>query len=685
MDTATDDELRADRAHCACARVQSAQGKYDDALATLKVDEAGEFAPRFADTRGDVLLAKGDRAGALREYLAARTGESKGQRRHRTARSQDPRPRRHAAEDARRTGRSPDEIPRLLLLAAAMLALAACDSKDKKVDKPAELIDIKSPTVRIQKVWGASVGGGGKKLRLGLGLAAADGRLFAAGRDGDVAAFDLKTGKQLWRAKTKLALAGGTGVGGELVVVGSPTARWSRCPPTNGTQRWRADVKGEVLSSPAVAENEVIVRTVDGKLRALAVADGKEMWSAEQQIPRLTLRGTAAPVIARDMALSGFDNGRVLAVSLADGATVWDSPVSPSHGRTELERLNDIDAAVKVVGDEVFVAGFQGRAAMLALDSGQIWWTRDVSSYRGVDVDDDQMYVATSHGEVVAIKRRSGAEVWRNESLRHRGLSAPAVVGDYVVVADLEGYVHLFDRATGTLAGRAKTGGRSRDQRAAGGRRHPLRHQRQGRHRRRCTGLPIAARAAKAAPGRARRSRRTRDGPTRRRVSAAGRLIALSNQRMLPVIAIVGRPNVGKSTLFNTLTQTRDAIVADVPGVTRDRQYGYGRLGRRAVRVHRHRRTGRESERHGRADAHPDRARHQGSRPAHLRRRRARRPHAAGPVLRERAAALGQAGVSRGQQGRGPDQAASPARTSTPSDWASRTRSPRRMVSAAKS
>ena len=86
------------------------------------------------------------------------------------------------------------------------------------------------------------------------------------------------------------------------------------------------------------------MRTVDGKLRALALADGTELWTAEQQIPRLTLRGTAAPVVARDMAISGFDNGRVLAVSLADGATVWDSPVSPPHGRTELERLNDIDA-----------------------------------------------------------------------------------------------------------------------------------------------------------------------------------------------------------------------------------------------------------------------------------------------------------------------------------------------------
>jgi outer membrane protein assembly factor BamB len=96
---------------------------------------------------------------------------------------------------------------------------------------------------------------------------------------------------------------------------------------------------------------------------------------------------------------------------------------------------------------------------MLALDSGQIWWTRDLSSYRGVDVDDEQMYISTSEGDLVALKRRSGVEVWRNESLKRRSLSAPAVAGDYVAVADLEGYVHWFDRATGIVAGRVKTGG----------------------------------------------------------------------------------------------------------------------------------------------------------------------------------------------------------------------------------
>jgi outer membrane protein assembly factor BamB len=343
-------------------------------------------------------------------------------------------------------------------LAATVLVLGAC-TKDKKGDIPAELTNITSPTVRLHKIWGASVGGGAKKLRLGLGIAAADGRLFAAGRDGIVAAFDLKTGRPAWRVDTKLDLAGGTGVGNGLVTVGSSDGQVVALDATNGRELWRADVSGEVLSAPAVSTSGVVVRTVDGKLRALALGDGKELWVQEQQVPRLSLRGAASPVIAQEMAVAGFDNGRVLAVNLTDGTTVWDAPLSPPRGRTELERLNDIDAAVKVSGDEVFVAGFQGRAAMLALDSGQIWWTRDASSYRGVDVDDDQVYVANANGDVVAMKRRTGVEVWRNESLRFRGLSAPVVAGEHVVVADFEGYVHWFDRATGVIAGRTKAGG----------------------------------------------------------------------------------------------------------------------------------------------------------------------------------------------------------------------------------
>ena len=77
MDTASNDEVSL-IARIRLARVLAAQSKYDEALATLQVEKPGDFDTRLADARGDVLLAKGDRAGALREYLAARQGENKG-------------------------------------------------------------------------------------------------------------------------------------------------------------------------------------------------------------------------------------------------------------------------------------------------------------------------------------------------------------------------------------------------------------------------------------------------------------------------------------------------------------------------------------------------------------------------------------------------------------------------------
>ena len=108
-------------------------------------------------------------------------------------------------------------------------------------------------------------------------------------------------------------------------------------------------VNGEVLSAPAVAAQAVIVRTVDGKLRGLAPDTGKELWQYEQPVPRLSLRGTAVPVIAGNAVICGFDNGKVVALNIPDGSLLWETTVAPSHGRTELERLVDIDSAVKVV------------------------------------------------------------------------------------------------------------------------------------------------------------------------------------------------------------------------------------------------------------------------------------------------------------------------------------------------
>jgi len=344
------------------------------------------------------------------------------------------------------------------LAAVTLLAgLAAC-SKDKEVDPPAELVDMK-PLIKIDRVWSTGLGGGTKELRLGLGAASDGERLYAASNDGDVIAFDLKSGKNLWRTDTKLPLAGGPGVGAGRVVVGSSEGDVVALNAADGTQVWKTRINGEVLSAPAVAPSVAVVRSVNGRLQGLDLADGHELWSTEQQVPRLSLRGTAAPVIVGDIVVCGFDNGKVVAVNLAAGDVQWETQVASSKGRTELARLVDIDSSVQVIDKDVYVAGFQGRAAMLALDSGQIWWSRDESSDRGLVVDAETIYITDADGDIQALKRRDGTPLWKQSALHRRGLSGPVLDGAAIVVADFEGYVHWLDAATGELLGRTSTDG----------------------------------------------------------------------------------------------------------------------------------------------------------------------------------------------------------------------------------
>jgi len=302
------------------------------------------------------------------------------------------------------------------LAACALLILAAC-SKDKDVDQPTKLTDFNA-TIKAQRVWTASVADkGAKPLRLGLGLSVDGNRVYAAGRKGEVAAFDLQSGRALWRTKTKLALSGGPGSGAGLVVVGSTFGDLVALNAADGAVRWKVRVNGEVLSAPAVSERLIALRTVDGKLRGISPKDGQELWSQEQQVPRLSLRGTASPVMTGDLVLSGFDNGKVAAVNANDGSVQWEATIAPAHGKTELERMDDVDSTVRVSGSDVYAIGFQGRISMLALDTGQTWWSHDASSFRAIGLDDSSLYISTSDGEVVALRRRTGTELWRPKAL----------------------------------------------------------------------------------------------------------------------------------------------------------------------------------------------------------------------------------------------------------------------------
>lgn len=342
----------------------------------------------------------------------------------------------------------------------ALLCLGGCGifgSKDSPIEPPAELTDIEA-TLSVRKAWEYKAGPGSEGLGLALRPAVEGARVFVAGRDGEVHALDLESGDRHWRMETELALSAGPAVGNGLVVVGSSDGMVVALDAADGSVRWQTQLSGEVLAAPALSALAVVVRTVDGRLHALAPESGSELWLSEQRPPRLSLRGTAAPVIAGNLVVAAFDNGKVIAYALRDGEPRWEQALSVGRGRTEIERLMDLDATPQVIGQDVYVVGYRGRIVNMALESGQVLWVNDMSSHSGLGVDWTTVYVTESEDAVVALNRSSGGELWRQDALRLRRLTAPTAVSRSVVVGDFEGWLHWLDPITGAFQARYRAG-----------------------------------------------------------------------------------------------------------------------------------------------------------------------------------------------------------------------------------
>jgi outer membrane protein assembly factor BamB len=307
------------------------------------------------------------------------------------------------------------------------MAMSACSmfgGDDDEELEPTKLTDIVT-SVNVKRLWNVKIGDDAEFLRVALQPAGDGNRIYAASRDGNVVALHPETGREFWRSKLEIELSAGPGVGEGLVVVGAADGYLIALDADSGVERWRAYIVGETLAKPLIKDELVVAITIDNRLRAVSAFDGSERWTVEQATPRLTVRGSATPIAVGSTVIAGFDNGRLAAVNLASGDTEWEAMLSPPSGRSDLERLSDIDGMISVVGQDVYASGYQGSIAAVASESGQMLWSRDVSSHEGVSADWNNLYTVTDEGSVVALTRRSGDETWRQNSLIRREPTLP--------------------------------------------------------------------------------------------------------------------------------------------------------------------------------------------------------------------------------------------------------------------
>ena len=364
-------------------------------------------------------------------------------------------------------------MKRFLLVAAlaSVAVLAGChNAKKENIEPPTKLTEL-TPTLKVERLWKSSVGDGAVKTGVRLQPEVVDGVLYAASADGDLIAIDANTGKTVWRQKSRTHgwfgwgdkkrpdafMAGGPTVAGDLLVVGTLDGHVYGLGAKDGAKRWTAEVTAEVITAPAIVGNLVVVRTADGRLYGLDSSTGERRWAYDQTaVPTLSLRGNGPLLVANGVVFFGSDNGKLVALRMDNGEKLWEQGLSSGEGRTEIDRLNDADGAVVLDGSTLFAAAYHGQLSAVDGPSGRPLWNRPFSSYTSIDVHGNAVYGVDEQSNLWAFDKSGGADMWKQDALKYRWLTGPAAQGEYIVVGDLEGYVHWLASADGKLVARER-------------------------------------------------------------------------------------------------------------------------------------------------------------------------------------------------------------------------------------
>ena len=328
---------------------------------------------------------------------------------------------------------------------------------DEDESRPPMPLEELSSEVQISQIWQDEFSEGQGNSFLKLEMVASNGRLFVADHKGLIVAIEQESGAKIWEVETKLPVSGGLGAGDDTIYVGTTDAEIVALNMEDGEALWTAQVSSEVLSVPRYADDKVVIRTVDGAVTALDAETGEEVWSFVRDVPALSLRGTSSPVLKSGGVITGYANGNLVVLRLTDGMQIWESNVAVPRGRGALDRMVDVDADPLAAERFVFAATFNGGLVAVDVRSGDISWRRsELSSFKKMVADWVSLFVIDVDNHIWSADQATGAINWQQDKLEHRQLTPFAILGEYLLTADFEGYLHVLAMSDGRLVGRVK-------------------------------------------------------------------------------------------------------------------------------------------------------------------------------------------------------------------------------------
>ena len=353
-------------------------------------------------------------------------------------------------------------VSKRLSLAAMLIAIAACSSNpNEHKPSPLPLLPAKAEQVKVQKIKDWRIGKGLQENEVAPQLVTQNNTLYAASHNGVVMAIEANLGKQ-WQQNTQLQVTG-LDVAYGRVVLSSAKGELNALDAQTGQQIWQKTLNAPILAAAAQTAERVIVQSNDGKVYGLDAKTGNTVWVFDTPTAPLSLRGYASPLVIDDQVIVAGATGKIFALEAQTGIALWESRVASSNGRSELERMVDVDGQMLVDSEQkLYIASYQGQLSALALQADKKpvpLWQENLSSYNSLAEGLGNIYAVDSSDHIVAFDKQTGQVVWRQKDFAWRGLSQPVTANNLLFVGDKQGYVHIMAQSDGKLLGRFKVKG----------------------------------------------------------------------------------------------------------------------------------------------------------------------------------------------------------------------------------
>lgn len=348
-----------------------------------------------------------------------------------------------------------------IFISLSILVLSSCSSlsslkfwgDDEEEEGPADLYSIQDNRI-LEREWSVS---NGNEISYGRLIPSVyEGKVFYINSSGYISAVDFDSGKLLWSKDTQDVVSTGLDVNFKTISYGTLDGYVVALDFKDGSELWRSPTSSESLSPPANSGSHLVIQTVDGRVAGYNLKNGDREWFHQTVLPSLTLRGTARPFIDQGFIFTGFAGGKIAMIYPDSGAIRLELPLTLNEGKSELERIIDVDGRPLITNNLLIGASYQGNISAINLRDGKPTWQEEISTVKDLVSNGNRVIAVDEKDIVKAFGTATGARIWDQDDLKLRKLTSPASVRNLVAVGDYEGYVHLLNAQSGNFEGREK-------------------------------------------------------------------------------------------------------------------------------------------------------------------------------------------------------------------------------------